>query len=627
MQADYGKQGLGQQGLGEGTPESFFENIKSQFKIGLEDFASAITRLTQASVEVNKVFTQGRQRIVELNQSVADAVPNVMHLGGQIENVTKTISDVAAASKRNVVASTEEVTKLYAASKVLDESASQLTTSFLDAGMSVKDIGKSLEGSIQYVQSIGGNASEVVKTMRANMEQLNRYQFEGGVQGLTKMAAQASMLRFDMGQTFQLAEKVLSPEKAIEVASAFQRLGVAAGNLTDPFQLMNQSINDPSGLQDTLANVTKQFSYFDEKTKTFKINPQGVLTMQEMAEQTGLTASELRKMSLAAADLDRRLSAVSSAGLSIASEEDKQYLANIARMTEQGTYEVKIKDEKSGEYITKDLTRVTQEEFNKLIQQQKEGPKTLEEIARSQMSMTETIEADVSAIRSKIVGGVASVGTFGRATEGLREFFQTVGGELYKVGETKDVREQVGKVVRGLESMSADMLDPKKNKMEVFQKYLNSFGSELDNVKDRLTSAFTKALETAEGKLEKGGTVEKHLAKLIGKIPGVEPTTKNITAQKSISAQNAQAAANAVKGTSLPYGVQSNTKVDMGGKITIEINVSGNQSLTNEQKQELTKVLSDKFNSIDFQNYVINIQNAGKTNQSKGTGTPVYGAR
>ena len=107
----------------------------------------------------------------------------------------------------------------------------------------------------------------------AKMDLMNRFNFQDGVLGLTKMAAQASMLRFDMSNTFALAEKVLSPEGAIETAAAFQRLGVSAGALADPFQLMNQSINDPSGLQDSLANISKQFTYFDDKTKTFKINP------------------------------------------------------------------------------------------------------------------------------------------------------------------------------------------------------------------------------------------------------------------------------------------------------------------------------------------------------------------
>ena len=117
---------------------------------------------------------------------------------------------------------------------------------------------------------------------------MNRYQFDGGVAGLAKMAAQASMLRFDMAQTFSFADKMLTPENAINMASAFQRLGVTAGNLVDPFVLMNESINDPTGLQNSLARLGQEFTYFDEETKSFKINPQGVLTLRQMEEEAGL---------------------------------------------------------------------------------------------------------------------------------------------------------------------------------------------------------------------------------------------------------------------------------------------------------------------------------------------------
>jgi hypothetical protein len=323
----------------------------------------------------------------------------VNRLGGSMTDVAKTIGEVADASGRNVIASTEEVEKLYAAQKVLGISAREMTNSFLDIGVGLAQIPKQLEESIEYIQSIGGNTQAVMKSVTSNMEQMNRFQFEGGVVGLTKMAAQASMLRFNMNETFRLADKVLDPDGAIEVASAFQRLGVSAGALADPFQLMNMSINDPSGLQDSLADVAKQFTYFDEKTKTFKINPQGVLTLREMEKQTGVSAAEMSKMGLAAAELDKRLSAVNLAGITIGTEEDKQFLANIAKMGETGEYEVKIKNEK-GEEETKKLSEVTQKEFDKLIQEQKDGPKSLEEIARVQMNISETVKGDVAAIKN-----------------------------------------------------------------------------------------------------------------------------------------------------------------------------------------------------------------------------------
>jgi hypothetical protein len=114
----------------------------------------------------------------------------------------------------------------------------------------------------QYIQSVGLNAKTVMGDVTNNMEQMNRFQFDGGVQGLAKMAAQSSMLKFDMKQTFAFADRVLDPECAINMAAAFQRLGVSVGNLTDPFALMNESINDPTGLQNSLARVGEKYTVY-----------------------------------------------------------------------------------------------------------------------------------------------------------------------------------------------------------------------------------------------------------------------------------------------------------------------------------------------------------------------------
>lgn len=592
MQADFGSQGGGDQ-----TPEGFFGKVKEAVSLPkLEEFASAIVRLSESATIVNKVFTQGRQRMVELTQAAADAVPNVMRLHGELSDVTQIMSDVAEASRRNVVANVEEIEELFAATKVLGGSAKDLSNSFLNVGYSIQDIGDALQESVNYVQSIGGNAKEVVGDMRANMEQLNRYQFEGGVLGLTKMAAQASMLRFDMNQTFQLAERVLDPDGAIKVASAFQRLGVAAGNLVDPFQLMNLSINDPSGLQDSLADVAKQFSYFDEKTKTFKINPQGVLTLREIADQTGVSAQEMSKMAIASAELDRRLSAVSAAGLKIASEEDKQYLANIAHLTKEGTYEVTLKDG-----TKKELQRLNQEEFDELIDQQKKGPKTLEEIARSQMNMTETIEADLSAIRNKIVGGVASATPIQRGVEGARNFMDILGGEVSKIGGTEDVRRESERFMKGVGNITQDLLDPKKNKLEVFQKYMSSFGSELEGIEKKLSKAFTTALEKAEGKLDKTNYVERAGAKFLGSIPGIDKTTTGVAAQEAISKEKAAKAQEVVSKTAQQYGAQATSKVEVGGVVKVDINIQGNQTFTEGQKQEIVKTITEEVRKVGFQ--------------------------
>jgi hypothetical protein len=359
-------------------------------------------------------------------------------LGGDIKDVSEIISQVAIESRRNVIATTEEVEKLFAIEKALGLGADVLSKNFLDVGLSIEKIPETFEESIKYVQDIGGNARTVMKDVSDNMGQMNRYQFEGGVQGLTKMAAKASMLRFDMKETFALAEKVLDPDGAIEVAAGFQRLGVAAGNLVDPFQLMNMSINDPSGLQDSLADVAKQFTEFDAETKTFKINPQGVLTLRAMEKEAGLSAGSLSKMGLAASELDQRLSAVDAAGLTIASEEDKQYLANIAKMdSKTGTYKVTLEDG-----TTEELSKLNQEEFDKLIDEQKNAPKTLEDTAKASLRLDEIMSTNIEAIKAKVVGGILTAPTMQDMNETVRRLTEKTFNTINKSFTTDTARDK-----------------------------------------------------------------------------------------------------------------------------------------------------------------------------------------
>jgi len=396
--------------------------------LSLEEASILFAGINVESTRLNKTLLENRQRIEEMQYAIADAIPGVQRLGGNISDVTRTMGDIAVASRRNVIANTESVEKLYAAGRLLGENVRDMVNDFADIGIRFDQISKNIEDSIFYVQSIGGNAKEVMDKVLDNMENLNKFNFANGVQGLTKMAAQASMLRFNMSQTFNLAEAALDPEKAVELSSAFQRLGVMSGTLSDPFQLMNQSINDPEGLQNSIVEISKQFTYFDEKTKSFKINPQGMLTLRELEKQTGLNASEMSKMGLAAAELDARLSQISPR-ITFANEEDKQYLANISTLDEKGEYIVKIKDEQGKEDF-KNLRDVTQEEMEKLIEQQKLPQQTLEDIQRSQLTAAQKLSNDVEAIKNAILGGMVTSPTVVKAIETSTQIITSISGGL-----------------------------------------------------------------------------------------------------------------------------------------------------------------------------------------------------
>jgi hypothetical protein len=575
---------------------SFAQKLAKEATVDWNVLAKAIENSYRTSVEINKTFGQGQERLSELMGAVSDAVPRITRLGGTTADVQKTMIEIANASRRNIIANTEDVEKLYAAVEVVGGSAESLTNSFLDVGVGLEQMGKQLEGSVNYIRSIGGNTKAVMSDVAKNMDQMNRYQFQGGVEGMAKMAAKASMLRVDMSATLNFADSLFSPDKAIEVASAFQRLGVASGDLVDPFQLMNQSINDPSGLQDSLAKVAKQFTYFDEETKTFKINPQGVLTLREMEEQAGIARGTLSKMGLAAAELDERLSAINQAGLTIGSEEDKQYLANIATM-QDGKYMVKLEDG-----TKKELAELTQPEFDKLIEQQKTGPKTLEEIAFAQLDIDKATLAAVGGLREAFVQGITSPKQVTKGIAGAQRAAKTVLGETSDAFKAKDFRDLSEGVLTTLGNVAKDLKEGNKPLTDVFSNGLNGLGTTLDASQKRFTEVLKEVGENIAAKLTNQTSGEVALKNVTNKVVesyGGKTSTSSAPITSSVgnkmemlqNNQNTVTTQQTTKGT-----------VDVGGKITVDIQTPSGMS-TEQSKQFIDSV----FNDSRFKDYIIRL--------------------
>jgi len=587
-------------------PESF--NI-NDVRIGLNNLTG----------QIQNTFTQGRERVFEFQRAVTDSLPGVRSLGGDIKDVGRIIQEVGVAARRNVIANEEEIESLFAASKILGISAQQITDSFLNVGVGIEEMSDKLNESIDYVRGIGGNARQVMQDVQKNMDQMNRYQFEGGVVGLTKMAAQASMLRFNMTDTFAMAEKVLSPEGAIEVASAFQRLGVAAGNLVDPFALMNASINDPGALQDSLVEVSKQYTYFDEKSRTYKMNPQGVLILKEMEQAAGLSAGSLSKMGLSAAELDDRLEAINDAGLSIVNEEDKQYLANIAKM-EDGEYRVTLKDGTKEE-----LAKLTQPQFDELIEQQKTGPKTMEELQRAQLSVDEIMKNDIAAIKYAVLGGILTDKNIQDLLEGTRTIADITGRAGVDTITTEKMRTESEKLSEKFKGSIETMIASGD-----FKGALTTLATETGGAFINLTKESKNLLSEAATQIktelsEKGGylgkaseSVDKIIENLATKITEFElnPSSTgggsggtnteddfwtNIKADvMSGPNQNLGAVADRAR--------EQKSLIELLGEIKVNVNFQDMPTgLSSDQKEQITKTFSDKINEQRFKDYIVNV--------------------
>jgi hypothetical protein len=364
------------------------DNIKSDV------IAKMVIDVDDAAVSIAKSFGQGRENVLAMSQSMTAAYRDVVLLGGEFNDIANIQKDVSSTLGRNIILTSESYEGLYAASQVTEKSASYIVESFKNAGISAYQASTEMGKVVDIARASGVNAIAVSQKVLANMEALNQFNFNGGVEGLAKMATQATMLRIDMSKTLDLAEKLFDPEKAIDLAASMQRLGVANSELLDPLRLMDLAQNDPAELQNQIAKMTEQFVQLNEKGQ-FEIMPGAQRQLREISSALGIGYNELSKMAIGTKELDDKLSKINFAGLNF-TEDQKMMIANMAEMGKDGQFKIQV--EGKGEMDLQQAL-VEFERDPKLLEALEESaqPKTMEELAREQLKVSERIAANTKA--------------------------------------------------------------------------------------------------------------------------------------------------------------------------------------------------------------------------------------
>ena len=401
---------------GKDIIDSFGDALVSNFSVGA--VGKVVAELDKGASLLLKQFGVGQEMSQALRATMADAVSNVRALGGDIKEVYETQLAASKSLQRNVILSAEVNKDLYATMKVTGQEVGTLVSGFKDAGIGAGRVAGEMKKVVDIATQSGVNAADVSAKVLQNMDALNKYNFEGGVSGLAKMAAQASMLRIDMKTTLGFAEKMFDPEKAIEMAASMQRLGVAQSSLLDPLKLMDLAQNDPAELQNQIAEMGKSFVQLNEKGD-FEIMPGAKRQMREIEQAMGLPAGELAKMSLASAELEHKMSKIRFPDLDI--DEDKQkMIANMAEMGKDGKYEVQVEDE-NGKMMTKAIEDLNEKDVAYLEKVANTAPKTMEELAKGQLTALESIQADIKSIADKSGLGLARTKTTGKVLDTSRQ--------------------------------------------------------------------------------------------------------------------------------------------------------------------------------------------------------------
>ena len=317
-------------------------------------------------------------------------------------------------------------------------------------------------------------------------------------------------------------------------------------------------------------------------------------------------------MGLAAAELDKRLSDVNKAGLKFGSEEDKQYLANIAKMGESGKYEVELKDG-----AKKELANLNQDEFDELIKAQKDQPKSMEDIARAQMSVSEIIKGDVSAIRNALLGGVISPKGLLEGGEAARRVTTTATGAVSKeLSSTKAVRDEVSKAFGTLQQFIKDMGNKDIKTTDAASSALTKIGTQLQDVEGKLKTSVIKALEEASKQTGDKTSLERAVKggyeKLLGEL-GTKKPEGNKPISSLIEGNKTQEIQSEVKAAAGQVSIGSKQSITHDGNVTFNFNFTGDgaKNLSTAQMEQVTMAITKTLRSPEFLQASYNNANPG----------------
>lgn len=457
-----------------------------------------VEKIDKAAAVISQKMGDGMKLSEAVKQNLSAGVESVRGLGGTFENATAIQQDFSDIFGRNVVLQKDTYGELFATSQVTGVASKTLLENFADAGIATKNITKEMRTVVEIAQSLGVNASAVSSRVTQNLDKLNRFGFQGGIDGLARMAAQSAVLRTNMDSVFNIAEDLMSPEKAIEMSSALQRLGATTTSLVDPLKLMDLAQNDVGELQNQLGQLFKQYTTFDEKSQKFQIMPSARRDLKMIAQELGMSVEEVTKFAIGTADVEKKLSEISFEGLNI-DEDTQNMIANMATMGEGGEYEITTKDEGT----------VSLQEFLKKYQGREDELKNYFESEAA--AAAETPEDKMLAQAKEQLGALGDI----NAT--LNKVNDSIG---LAVGGSKLGQEILDLAKKNIEIQTEDFLKNFGTSSEAFTTGLNDLAVKLKAAKeggdfDAGLQAFqdfgklmlTQTTETATGVLQKYGEV------------------------------------------------------------------------------------------------------------------------
>jgi hypothetical protein len=542
-------------------------------QLGPSGILKALGNLDAEATKLVKTFGVSKERAGELTQTIADAIPKFVDMGLDVGDVAETMKTLGESMNTNMMLSSNVLADFAATATVTGVKQGELATKFRDVGFSIASVGDQMMDVVKIAQQAGTTVAAVSEGVVGNLDKMNLYNFEGGVKGLAKMAAQASRLGVNMQSIFTVVDKVFNPEGAIEFAASLQRLGVTSSQLLDPLRLMDLAQNDPTELQNQIVNMTKEFTRFNKENNQIEILPGAKRRIDEIGKSMGLPAGELQKMAVNAGMFEMKLKQIKFP-TDIATKEDRELIATMAQIDKSGRAVVRIeetvkgkdgKEKGTGEYIEKLVSELSTDDVRKLAEQQKSDAKSMDGIAKDQLTELKRIASSMNAFVGAAKYGIASSNTAQEGyIGGLRMFENLLDKKLSPQGkETANYRTGTDAMVKQLDNLMGNL-----DLTGLMGSFTSKATEYFDYLKNQVSSVFG--------------------------MGGVDTEVGNQNLIQTLNNPN----------LNISYDPMT---IITDNKFTVDFNVTADEKISPQSQQDINKAVSDYFNGPDSRKNMENL--------------------
>jgi hypothetical protein len=379
-----------------GSPELM---AKKALDLVTKEITNEYTNQTVLLENINKKTGLTGKLSKDFREEIQNAGPKLENLGITFETLADAaVSLVDKSGKFNLINQQSfekagEVGQAYLGSM---EALTNMLPDFEKVGIGAQGTFAAVERAGKSSLTLGLNSVKVGKDLQTNIGMLNQFGFKAGIDGLTKMVQKSIEFRLSMDQVAQVADKVFSPEGALELSANLQVLGGAIGDFNDPLKLMYMATNNVEGLQDAIIDAAGSLATYNQEQGKFELTGVNLRKVREMATALGMDYKELAKTAIATQE---RLSAKEMlSGLRI-DDEDKEFLSNMSQM-KNGKMTIELQSEELKKQFGANEVALDSLDKNQaeLLLKYRDEFKQLnpEEIVRKQATDIENIRRDVS---------------------------------------------------------------------------------------------------------------------------------------------------------------------------------------------------------------------------------------